>query len=415
MQRNLSILVALSALIMTAGCKKNLNSDASVNLTKDAKAGFTTNLDWQKPNITGRVIRFDIGDGNGSDCLLAYDVGTNEVSLTQVNGTSSTTLWTSQGLWLTNHVIINVTEDNGDITDNYNEVGGVHLIPFDANKTGHEDHLLVYIPGRGTWWLLDYDGGFWNLDGSGTSGIGGYNLAGMTDKIIAYDYGTGYKDHLICYRPGNQFFWVLQNTNAGNTSLTSPPNWVANVESNGGVGGFDLKGAQDQIVAIPTTNSPGNMQIVCYRPGPGLGYVWWETHNANSTSWSPVQESRSGLNGNPFSALGDRMIAVNLSLSGATGYNWDTYMFGYRPGYGLSYSDNYQWEPSLGFVETWNLFSGLNYPMNHVPYSPNTYEGDHVLAFSPQGKGNTSLLFYGNGTGSQSQIYEWGPGYNQVY
>jgi hypothetical protein len=415
MKRNFSLILALSAIVLTAGCKKSA-APSSIDLARNAKAGFVTNADWQQPGITGRVVRFDVDDGNGSDCLLAYDVGTNEVSLTQVNGTNSTTLFTSAGFWCDNHVMINVNLYLGDVTDNYNEVGGFHVIPFDADGTGHEDHVLIYAPGRGVAYLLSYDGGgYWHECWSSTSGIGGYDLHGPTDKIIAYDYGSGYKNALICYRPGYQFFWVLQDGISPGSPAQTVPNFTAAVKSNGGVGGFDLKGSQDQIVAIPTTNSPGNMQIVCYRPGPTLGFVWWETHSAYSTGWSPVEESRSGLNGNSFQALGDRMIAVNLSTSGATGYNWDTYMFGYRPGYGLGYSFNYQWVPSLGFVETWNLFGGLNYPMNHLPYSPNTYEGDHVVAFSPQGKGNTSLLFYGNGTSTQSQIYEWNSGYTQVY
>jgi hypothetical protein len=418
MKRNLSVVLALSALILTCGCKKSINS-SSVDLSKGTKAVFASNPSWQTPTKYGRIIRFDQGDGNGSDCLLAWDIQSNTVSMTQVNGTNSTNLFTTSGFQLTNHATVNVNTYFGDVTDYYNQNGGVNIIALDANHTGREDCILIYIPGRGMWWLLNYQGGyFWNLLGSGTGGIGGYDLAGatLTDKIIAYDYGDGYTDHLICYRPGNGYFWVLQNTNAGTTLPgQNQPNWVAVVKSGGGVGGYDLKGPTDQIVAVPTAGSPGYMQLVCYRPGPGLGYVYWETHSPNSTSWTTVAPSHSGLNGNSFQGQGDRMIAVNLSTSGATGYNSDTYTMGYRPGFGSNYTYNYQWVPSLNIVETWNLFSGLNYPFTNLPYNPFTYVGDHVLAFSPNGQGNTSLLCFSNGAG-QSQLYEWGPGsYNQVY
>src|SRR5438445_4153251 len=101
MKRNFSVMLALSALIMTAGCKKTLNS--SVEVTQKAKAGFTPNSEWQQPTINGRVIHFDIGDGHGASCLLTYDIGNNHVSLTQIIGNTSNNLWTTSGFQLDNH------------------------------------------------------------------------------------------------------------------------------------------------------------------------------------------------------------------------------------------------------------------------------------------------------------------------
>ncbi|TDX02145.1 hypothetical protein [Dinghuibacter silviterrae] len=412
------IALIASGLILTFGCKKSLNS--SVDLTKGAKAGFVTNAGWQTPTIWGRITRFDIGSGNGSDCLLAYDCWSDQVSLTQVTGANSTTIMMSySGFNLVGGGNVPTNDWWSDVTDQFAEFGGCHVIPLDVNKTGHEDHILVYFPGRGWWWLLSYAGnGLWNNEGSGMSGIGGYDLAGgtFTDKIVAYDYGDGYKDALICYRPGNQFFWVLVNENAGATSSSNHANWVAVVKSSGGVGGYDLKGMYDQIVPV-SINSPGNMDIVCYRPG--LSFVWWETHSAYSTGWSTVYSTRSGLANNSFNELGDRMTPVNISSSGTPGYNADVYTMGWRPGDGIFYVDNYQYVPAYGFVEGWEPSGGLNYPMTHNPYSPSvTYEGDHILTFSPNGQGNSSILFYSNGTGAPSQIYEWNPGsetYTQVY
>lgn len=423
MKRNLSVVLALSALILMGGCKKSI-SPSSVNLTKGTKAGFASDPHWQTPTIWGRITRFDIGSGNGSDCILAYDCYTDQVTLTQVTGSNSTTLFSSvSGFNLVGGGNVPTNDWWSDVTDQFAELGGCHVIPVDINKTGREDHILVYFPGRGWWWLLSYAGpgpsgaGQWNNEGSGTSGIGGYDLAGstFTDKIVAYDYGDGYKDALICYRPGVGYFWVLKNLNAGSTSSSNKANWTAVVKSSGGVGGYDLHGTYDQIVPI-SIGSPGNMDIVCYRPG--NGFVWWETHSANSTSWSTVYSTRSGLAGNPYTEDGDRMTPINISSTGATGYNADVYNFGWRPGYGMFDCANYQYVPAYNIVEGWETNPGLDYPMSHNPYSPVTYEGDHVLTFSPNGQGNSSILFYGNGTGTQSQIYEWSPSsesYTQVY
>jgi len=192
MKRNFSVLLALSALVMTAGCKKSLNS--SVEVTQKAKAGFVVNNDWQHPGVTGRVTRFDINDGNGSDCLLAYDISSGQVSLTQVNGTNSTTLYSSTGFVTDNVGTINFYQYSSYCTDQYNETGGVHIIPYDANGSGHEDHLLMYIPVLKMIYILHYNTttGHWIQDWyNGATGIGGYDLAGTTDKIISYDFGSG--------------------------------------------------------------------------------------------------------------------------------------------------------------------------------------------------------------------------------
>lgn len=35
------------------------------------------------------------------------------------------------------------------------------------------------------------------------TGIGGFNLDGVSDKVIAFDFDhSGKNDHLLCYRPG---------------------------------------------------------------------------------------------------------------------------------------------------------------------------------------------------------------------
>ncbi|TDW96542.1 hypothetical protein [Dinghuibacter silviterrae] len=413
MKRNSSFVLALAALVLSAGCSKNPLS-SSVDVSKGAKAGFPSNSYWQTPSAAGRLIRFDIGDGNGSDCLLSYDLVNNFFSITQVSGTTGTTIISdNQGIPMAGGSYFSLNEYAGDVTDNFNEIGGIHIIPYDANGTGHEDHLLLYIPGRGIWYLFNYAGdGKFNVQGSGTNGIGGYDLAGSTktDKIIAYDYGSGYKNALICYRPGNGYAWVIENT----ASAGATPNWVAVVKGSSGIGGFDLKGTSDQI--ITEDYNPGYQDLVCYRPG--YGYVWYLTHTPNSTNFTASYTSRSGLSANGYTSnfmdYQDRMFPSNVS--GSTGSTANNTLFCYRPG--TSGSSNV-FAVSGNTVSGGGTYSGLSYTMPYNPYgSPYTYIGDHVLSFSGNGYGNSSLVFYSNGGGNQSQIYELNPQtstYSQAY
>jgi len=425
MKRNFSVMLALSALIMTTGCKKTFNS--SVEVSQKAKAGFVTNNDWQHPGVRGRVIRYDIKDGNGSDCLLAYDIGTGQVSLTQVTGTNSTTLYSNTGLITDNVGTISVSQFNGDCTDQYNEVGGVHIIPYDADGTGFEDHLLMYIPLRKMVYILHYNtsNGLWHEDWyNNAQGIGGYDLAGATDKIITYDFGSTVKRDLICYRPGSRFFWVLVNNGS-----TSSPSWVAKVKSNGGVGGFDLAGTMDQLVAIGGPQQ-GYMSLVATRPS--YGYAFVLSHTPYAPTWGGLFQSYSGfyagISQQPFFSVGylqDRVVAVNgLAFQGS---NADNLWTCYRPGAGLygvsyTYGPNYAVGAPPRTLGGSSLYPGLEYPMNNNPYAAGAGgAGDHVVPFSPiANQGNTSLLFYSNGgvNSNQSQIYEWNPttqSYSKVY
>ena len=421
MKRNFSVLLALSALVMTAGCKKSLNS--SVEVTQKAKAGFPTNNDWQHPSVYGRVIRYDIHDGNGSDCLLAYDISSGQVSLTQVNGTNATTLYSNTG-FVTGSGTFNFWQYASLCTDKYNETGGVHIIPYDADGSGYEDHILMYIPVQKMVFILHYNTstGLWVQDWyNNATGIGGYDLAGTTDKIISYDFGSGVKKDLICYRPGYRIFWVLVNS-----GTSSSPIWTAKVKSTGGVGGFDLAGTMDQLVALGGPQQ-GNMSLVATRPS--YGYAFVLSHTPNATAWGGLFQSNSGfysgISQAPFFSeafLQDRVVAVNgLAFQGS---NADNIFTCYRPGSGLGYSYTYAPDYSVSAPPRTlggsSLYPGLTYPMNNNPYAAGgNGVGDHVIPFSPiVNQGNTSLLFYSNGGGNQAQVYEWNPtahNYTQVY
>jgi hypothetical protein len=398
MSHKFSLLLALSALILSAGCRKAITS--SVDLSTGAKAGYQPNPSWQLTTPTDRLIAFDIDDGTGSSCLLSYDIGTNQVELSQVKGDSSVNLFTTSGIWLDNHEIINV--NTYAPTDNYNEVGGYHIIAYDATGSGHQDHLLLYVPGQGIAIELSYDGGgffhqVWPASPS-TSGIGGYNLASVYDKIISYDYGSGAKTDLICYRPGNGICWVLENS-----GTPTSPTWTALIKGTGGIGGFDLKGTSDQLVAVDY--NPGYMNLVAYRPG--FGYLWYLTHNANSTLFTAAYTTRSGFFNFSFTDQQDRMIAANTS--GSTASTADNSMICYRPGggMGITANDAVSGNTVSGGMPPYGLSP---YPMSTNPYGSPPNIGDKMLAFSGNGYGNSSLVCYTNGgTSYSTYIFEYQP------
>ena len=406
MTRHFGCLLALSALILTGGCKKSFNS--TVDLSQTAKGGFAPDPLWQTPASSTRLIRFDVGDGYGSDCIFAYDVATGKVSLNEFNGTNSTQLYANTGIPTTNVGYISVTTGNNQISDNFNEVGGVHIISLDYSGTGHENYLFVYIPGNGTWYLLSYAGsGKWTQQSTGTGGIAGYDLAATYDKIIAYDFNnTGHKKDLVCYRPSGGNFWVLENTgNAANP-------FTAVVKSSGGVGGYDLKGYTDQLIAEEGT-SDGSCDIIAYRPG--YRYVFWLVHaSAGNSNWSAAYISRSGWQNFPLSNPQDRGIAFQEEYAYYGGaYNMDGEGLWYSPGNGIYSSDwDYFYQTDGGFVVGNFQVELLNWPFSHNPYSSgNTANvGDHVLRFSAgyQTSNTTipnAMLTYTNGA-VQSQLYE---------
>ena len=379
----------LSVLILGTACKKNL--PATVNLSSSPKGAI------QLTSNSGRLIAFDDNDGTGLSNLLSYDVGSGAVSLNHVSGGSVTTLWNTTGLTLDNGTTIGLT--GYSVTDPYNEVGGVHIISYDIAGTGHQDHLLVYIPGAGKAYVLAMTGtpGLWHQvwPVSPTTGIAGYDLASQYDKIIAFELNGTARTALIAYRPGSGTCWVIQNQ-----GTATSPNFVGVVKGSSGIGGFDLKGTSDQLVAVDDNPGSGSSDLIAYRPGPGLGYVWYMTHAANSTSFTATYTSHSGLPNFPCNHLGDRIIAYDLNGSG-----WQNYLLCYSPGNAAAtVVDAVSGAVASGSPLT--STSNFNYPMSSEPYSHN-YVGDKLLGFEGNGGswGYSTIIGYQNGT-SFDQIYD---------
>lgn len=88
-------------------------------------------------------------------------------------------------------------------------------LAFDYDHSGKLDHILLYRPGTGAVRILrNKDGEFSPVYAHGDpgDGIGEYDLKSPADRILPFDYDrSGMFDYLILYRPGTGITWILRN------------------------------------------------------------------------------------------------------------------------------------------------------------------------------------------------------------
>ncbi|OCK84464.1 hypothetical protein K432DRAFT_345148 [Lepidopterella palustris CBS 459.81] len=145
------------------------------------------------------------------------------------------------------------------------------IIAFDYDSSGKQDHLVLYRPGDGAIFILKNTSGSFSAvyaQGGGGAGIAGYDLRSPADKIFAFDYNSSGKlDHLCLYRPGTGTFWILQN-NAG----TFTPVYRQG-DPGIGIGGYDLRSPADSAFAFDWDSSGKMDHLALYRPGTGTFWV----------------------------------------------------------------------------------------------------------------------------------------------
>lgn len=174
---------------------------------------------------------------------------------------------------------------------------------FDYSQSGRIDHLVLYRPGTGIFWILMNSAGKFTPVYQG-GGVGGYDLLSTTDQAFAFDYdGSGKLDHLVLYRPGTGTIWILKN-NAG----TFTPVYQAN----NGIGGYDLKSADDRVLAFDYDRSGKLDHLVLYRPGTGTIAI---LKNAAGT-FAPVYQAGTGIGGYDLKSTADRVVAFDYDRSG---------------------------------------------------------------------------------------------------
>lgn len=144
---------------------------------------------------------------------------------------------------------------------------------FDWDSSGKMDHIALYRPGTGTFWCLRNIQGVFSpvmSVGDPGNGIGGYDLKSRADVAFAYDWDhSGKKNHVALYRPGTGTFWVLKHLGAGPDF--SPV--YSQGDPGNGVGNYDLKSPRDKIYAFDYEHSGTEDYLVCYRTN-GSGTIW---------------------------------------------------------------------------------------------------------------------------------------------
>jgi subtilisin family serine protease len=200
---------------------------------------------------------------------------------------------------------------------------------FDYDSSGRMDHLALYRPGTGTFWILrkSPSGVFAPVyqQGDPGNGIGGYDLRSPADRAFAFDYNSsGRMDHIVLYRPGTGTIWILRK------GATGDFNPVYNQGDPGnGIGGYDLRSPADQALAFDYDSSGKMDHLVLYRPGTG---TIWILKKSATGSFSPVYnqgDPGTGIAGYDLRSPADRVVAVDYD---GTGKRDDLAL--YRPGTG---------------------------------------------------------------------------------
>jgi hypothetical protein len=185
------------------------------------------------------------------------------------------------------------------------------VFAFDYNNSGKLDHLVLYRPGTGTIWIVRNTAGTFAPVYSG-GGVPGYPLTIPADRVFAFDYdSSGKLDHLVLYRPGTGVFWIVRKT--GNTFAPVFSSFSGGQA--GGIGGYDLADPADQVFAFDYDSSGKLDHLVLYRPGTGTIWILAES----SAGFSPVYRSDAagpGIGGYYLADSADRVFAFDLESSG---------------------------------------------------------------------------------------------------
>jgi len=204
-------------------------------------------------------------------------------------------------------------------------VGGFDLksprdqaISFDFDHSGKLDHLLFYRPGPGFVWILRHADGVFRPAYVG-DGVGDYDLKAPADRILAFDYDHGgRRDYLAIYRPGAGVLRIIRNAGDG---LFTPVYRGAAAD--------DPAGAADQVLAFDYDHSGKLDHLLTYRPGKGIVDV--STNLAGR--WSRVSASEAQVAGpatDRASVAAERALAFDYDHSGKLDH-----LLVYRPGEGL--------------------------------------------------------------------------------
>jgi hypothetical protein len=259
-------------------------------------------------NTSDQVVPFDYDHSGKLDHLVAYRPGTGIIHIVKHNADDTyTTIVTSTG-GIGGYDLLSAAD---------------RIVPFDYDHSGKLDHLLLYRPGSRTAWVLRHGTGtaFTAVYHTGTAGIGEYDLADPADRLLAFDYDhSGKPDHLVVYRPGAGIVHIVKH-GAGDS-------FISIVKSAGGIGGYDLLGAADRILAFDYDHSGKLDHLLLYRPGSRI--AWVLEHGAGTAFTAVYNNNTVGIGGYDLAQTRDELVAFDYQYSGRLDH-----LVAYRPGAGI--------------------------------------------------------------------------------
>jgi uncharacterized protein YjbI with pentapeptide repeats len=282
-------------------------TDSQNNITFDPVWYSTSGIDGcDLSNPNDRIIAFDYYGTGHLDHLVCYRVGTGNIWILEKE--------TDQNNNVTfTHVFSSTSGIGGYLLGSLAD----RIIAFDGDSTPGQpklNYLVCYRPGRGALFVIqkNSDGTFGNVYAQGDpgNGIGGYTLAVPSDQVLAFDYeGTGHLDHLVCYRPGTGNIWILKKEIDQNNNMT-----FTSVYRRFGIGGYDLAVLDDRIIAYDYAGTGRLDHLVCYRPGAG---TIWVMQSRQARPASLERCNLAGANLSTADLTGLDLTATPPSLTGA--------------------------------------------------------------------------------------------------
>lgn len=218
------------------------------------------------------------------------------------------------------------------------------IVPFDFYHTGKAKQLVCYRPGAGICWIMDNTAApgaapnfvpvYQTWTGIGQPSDFPYNLNDSRDLIIPFDIkGTGFKDGLVCYRPGTGAIYNM--THEANSSYT----FYTRFYSHTGVYNwenehYDLSSSADRIIPYDYFSNGQTTNLVCYRPGAGICWMftqWPLIGHTNIGGYGNISyQSFNGLSNYDLVNGNDKIFAYDFNGTGKIDH-----LVCYRPGSGI--------------------------------------------------------------------------------
>lgn len=137
---------------------------------------------------------------------------------------------------------------------------------FDFDRSGKIDHVALYRPGTGTFCILkNIDGAFSAVycQGDPGYGIGRYDIRSSADRASAFDFDhSGKLDHIALYRPGTGTFWILKNVDGAFSAVYSQG------DPGHGIGGYDMRSSADRAFAFDSIIAESSTISLSIVPAP---------------------------------------------------------------------------------------------------------------------------------------------------